>query len=266
MAIRQQPHVGGRDIAGVVESVGEAVAGIAVGDEVMASGWRTHAELALAPALLTFPKPSNCTFEEAAAIPTAGRSAAAALLERVGVRASDTVLVTAAGSGVGSFGVQIARAIGCRVVATAAPSKLARALDIGAHAAVDHYRPDLVDAIYVATDGEGVDVVLDHVGTPLWEAVMRVLKPWGRFVTTGVTAGHRVPLHLGQVFVRGLTITGVGRPTDAEIRVTLRRLLQLVEQGKVRPIVSEVLPFTEIARAHELMERSAFFGKIVLVP
>jgi NADPH2:quinone reductase len=266
MVIRQQPHIGGRDIAGVVESVGEQVRDLAVGDEVVASGWRAHAELALAPALLTFPKPASCSFPEAAAIPTAGRSAAAGLLERAHIRPGETVLVTAAGSGVGSFGVQIAAAKGCTVIATAAPGKLGRALELGAHAAVDHYQSDLVDAIYSATGGRGVDVVLDHVGTPLWEALFRVLAPNGRYVTTGVTGGHRVPLHLGQVFVRGLTITGIGRPTDAEIHETLRDLLAMVDTGTVRPIVSDVISFHDIARAHELMERSQFFGKIVLVP
>lgn len=266
MVIRQQPHIGGRDIAGEVESVGDRVDGFSVGDAVVASGWRTHAELALAPALLTFPKPQSCTFEEAAAIPTAGRSAAAALLERADAQPGEIVLVTAAGSGVGSFAVQIARARGCTVVATAGPKKLGKALDIGAHAAVDHYRPDLVDAIYSATGGRGVDVVIDHIGAPLWEALFQVLAPYGRFVTTGVTAGHRVPLHLGQVFVRGITITGLGRPTDAQIHDTMTNLLAMIEAGTVRPIVSEVLPLTEIARAHQLMERSEFFGKIVLVP
>jgi NADPH:quinone reductase-like Zn-dependent oxidoreductase len=266
MVIRQQPHIGGRDIAGVVESVGHAVIGIHAGDEVVASGWRAHAELALAPAALTFPKPPSCSFDEAAAIPTAGRSAAAGLLERAHVAENDTVLVTAAGSGVGSFGVQIARAMGCRVVATAAASKLGRALEIGAHSAVDHYRIDLVDAIYAATGGQGVDVVLDHVGAPLWDAVMQVLKPGGRFVTTGVTAGHRVSLHLGQVFVKGITITGIGRPTDPEIHQTMRTLLAMVDAGKVRPVVSAVIPFEDIRHAHDLMQRSEFFGKIVLVP
>lgn len=266
MVIRQQPHIGGRDIAGTIESVGDDVRDLSVGDEVVASGWRTHAELALAPALLTFPKPESCSFAEAAAIPTAGRSAAAGLLERARIQQGETVLVTAAGSGVGSFGVQIAKAHGCTVIATAAPNKLGRALDLGAAAAIDHYQPDLVDAIYAATGGRGVDVVLDHVGTPLWEALFRVLAPNGRYVTTGVTGGHRVPLHLGQVFVRGITITGVGRPAEAEIHETMKNLLRLVETGAVRPIVSEVIAFNDIARAHELMERSQFFGKIVLVP
>jgi NADPH2:quinone reductase len=266
MVIRQQPHIGGRDIAGVVERIGERVRNVEVGDAVVASGWRTHAELALAPAILTFPKPDKCTFEEAAAIPTAGRSAAAGLLERARIREGERVLVTAAGSGVGSFGVQIARAKGCTVIASAAPSKLGRALGIGAHAAVDHYRPDLVDAIYDATGGRGVDVVLDHVGTPVWDAAIRVLAPNGRFVTTGVTAGHRVSLHLGQVFVRGITITGIGRPTDAEIHETMRGVLDMIETGDIRPIVSDVIRFDDIARAHELMDRSEFFGKIVLVP
>ncbi|HEV8297878.1 MAG TPA: zinc-binding dehydrogenase [Acidimicrobiales bacterium] len=266
MVLRQVPHIGGRDVAGIVNAVGDGVRGVAIGDEVVASGWRTHAQLANARAVLTFPKPVSCSFEEAAAIPTAGRSAAAALLERVSIQAGETVLVTAAGSGVGSFGVQIARAVGCRVIATAGPAKLDQALALGAHVAIDHYRTDLVDAVFAATAGAGVDVVLDHIGTPLWDAVIRVLRPWGRYVTTGVTAGHRVPLHLGQVFVRGLTITGVGRPTDDQIAVTLRNLLAMVDARTVRPVVSEVVPLDQIARAHQLMERSAFFGKIVLAP
>lgn len=272
MAIRQQPHIGGRDIAGIVEAVGDGVTRFRPGDEVVATGWRTHAELAVTPERWVFPKPANITFEQAAAIPTAGRSAYQAMIERVHLAEGETVLVTAAGSGVGSFGVQIARASGCDVLATASVrvpqtvDKLARARELGARFAFDSHHEHLTRLILDATGGEGVDVVLDHVGTPLWDTCVAVLKPWGRYVTTGVTAGHRVNLHLGQVFVKGLTITGVGRPSEAEIAHTLRGLLAMVASGAVVPQVSAVFDLSEIRQAHELVESSDFFGKVILRP
>jgi len=270
MVIREQPHIGGRDIAGDVVAVGRDVTRVRVGDAVVASGSRTHSELAIAPEELTLPLPTNCSYERAAAIPTAGRSAYQALVERVHITEGETVLVTAAGSGVGSFGVQIARASGCTVIATASvhagasTDKLACAREIGALVALDSRRDDLAEAVMAATNGNGVDVVLDHVGTPLWGAVMRTLRPWGRYVTTGVTAGHRVDLHLGQVFVKGLTITGVGRPTDAQIRRTLVGLLSLVSSGDVDPRIAATFPLAQIGDAHALMASNDFFGKIVL--
>ena len=106
--------------------------------------------------------------------------------------------------------------------------------------------------------------MLDHVGTPLWASVIRTLRPWGRYVTTGVTAGHRVDLHLGQVFVKGLTITGVGRPTDAQIRRTLQGLLSLVAAGDVVATIAATFPLAQISDAHKLMASDDFFGKIVL--
>jgi NADPH:quinone reductase-like Zn-dependent oxidoreductase len=270
MVVREQPHIGGRDIAGDVVAIGAAVQHVAPGDRVVASGMRAHAELAIAPATLTLPLPANCSYEQAAAIPTAGRSAYQALVERVHITEGETVLVTAAGSGVGSFGVQIARASGCTVIATASVrpgarvDKLGAARKLGAHIALDSRRDDLADAVLDATNHAGVDVVLDHIGTPLWKSVMRTLRPWGRYVTTGVTAGHRVDLHLGQVFVKGLTITGVGRPTDHQIRRTLQGLLSLVASGEVVPSVAATFPLAEIADAHRMMESDDFFGKIVL--
>ena len=270
MELREPTYIGGRDIAGDVVAVGSDVRTVGVGDAVVASGVRAHAELAVAPATLTLLLPANCSYEQAAAIPTAGRSAYQALVERVHIAEGETVLVTAAGSGVGSFGVQIATASGCRVIATASVrpdstlDKLAEARALGAAVALDSRRDDLADAVLAATDGAGVDVVLDHVGTPLWKSVMRTLRPWGRYVTTGVTAGHRVDLHLGQVFVKGLTITGVGRPTDAQIRRTLEGLLSLVASGDVVPRIAASFPLAQIADAHRMMETDDFFGKIVL--
>ena len=267
MKLRWPQHVGGRDIAGVVEAVGSQVTSVAVGDRVVASGERTHATLSLAPAALTFPLPDGVSFEAGGATPTAGRSAHQALMEKAQIQSGETVLVMAAGSGVGSFGIQIARAVGCRVIATAGTEeKRVKAIELGAELAIDHYQDDIVAAVREATDGRGVDVVLDHVGTPVFAAAVRSLAPEGRFVTCGVTAGHMGELHLGQLFVKGITLMGVGRPDNPRIAATMRGLLAMIEVGQVAPVIAAVFSLEEIAEAHRLMESSEFFGKIVLVP
>ena len=267
MMLRWPQHVGGRDIAGVVEAVGEQVEAVAAGDRVVASGERTHATLALAPADLTFPLPDGISFEAGGATPTAGRSAHQALIEKAQIQSGETVLVMAAGSGVGSFGVQIARALGCRVITTAGTAeKRSKAVELGADLAIDHYNDDIVTAVRDATDGRGVDVVLDHVGTPVFAAAVRSLAPEGRFVTCGVTAGHLGELHLGQLFVKGVTLMGVGRPDNQRIAATMRGLLAIIGRGQVTPVIAAAFPLEEIAEAHRLMESSRFFGKIVLTP
>ncbi|MCQ3811582.1 MAG: zinc-binding dehydrogenase [Acidimicrobiia bacterium] len=267
MKLRWPQHVGGRDISGVVKAVGSQVRTVAVGDRVVASGERTHATLALAPADLTFPLPDGISFEAGGATPTAGRSAHQALIEKAQIQSGETVLVMAAGSGVGSFGIQIARAMGCRVIATAGTAeKRAQAIEMGAELAIDHYTDDIVDAVREATSGRGVEVVLDHVGTPVFAAAVRSLAPEGRFVTCGVTAGHIGELHLGQLFVKGITLMGVGRPDNQRIAATMRGLLAMIAQGQVTPEIAAVFHLEEIAEAHRLMESSEFFGKIVLAP
>ncbi|MGO4205198.1 zinc-binding alcohol dehydrogenase family protein [Rhodococcus sp. TAF43] len=264
------PHVGGRDMAGTVVAMGEEARRLrpelSVGDDVVAMGRRgAHCELAVAPASWTFPMPAGCSYEQAAAIPTAGRSAYDALVGRAAIRPGEDVLVFAGGSGVGSFGIQIARAAGCRVFTTVgSPEKRKRAVELGADAVIDHHNDDIVARVCDLTAGQGVDVVLDHVGAPVFSAAIRSLRPFGRYVTTGVTAGHLAELHLGRVFERGLSVLGVGRPDEQQVRETLTALLRLVERGSVTPEVFAVLPLEEISAAHELMESSGFFGKIVL--
>jgi NADPH2:quinone reductase len=263
------PYVGGRDIAGTIVEIGAEAAksfpALTVGSAVMAMGDRAHAELALAPALLTFPLPSGLDFVSAAALPTAGRTAYVAMMERLEVRPGEDVLVFAGGSGVGSFGIQIARAAGCRVITTVGSAeKQQKARDLGAHEAIDHYTEDVAARVKELTGGAGVHAVLDHVGTPVWDAAFASLRPFGRFVTTGVTAGHRVSLHLGQMFVKGTKFMGIGRAERPESRRQLLELIRLVERGQVKPVVHATFPLERIADAHRLMEASTFFGKIVL--
>jgi NADPH:quinone reductase-like Zn-dependent oxidoreductase len=263
-------HIGGRDVAGTVEALGPGVAasypGLEVGQPVVGVAVRSaHAELVAVPAALIFPLPETCTFEQAAAIPTAGRTAYDGLMNRGRLSSGETALVVAGSSGVGSFGVQIAKAGGARVITTVGSTlKAERAAAIGADAVIDHYAGDVALRLQELTDGRGVDVVLDPVGAATFPAAVRSLARDGRYVTTGVTAGHRVELHLGRVFERGLTVTGVGRPSTAQIRGVMLALLALVADGAVVPVVQAVLPLRQIADAHRMLEGSEVFGKIVL--
>jgi len=267
MKLRWPQHVGGRDVAGVVVEVGDSVGHVAVGDRVVASSERTHAELVLAPGSLTLALPEDVSFEAAGASPTAGRSAYAALVDKAKVTSTDTVLVIAAGSGVGSFGMQIALGTGCRVIATAGSSeKRQRALGMGADVVLDHYRDDLSQAVLAATDGRGVDVVLDHAGAPVFAACVDAMAPGGRFVSCGVTAGHRADIHLGKLFVKGLSLMGVGRPNDEEMRAHLSGLFEMIADRRVAPQIQATYSLDDIASAHDMLAGRDCFGKVVLTP
>jgi NADPH:quinone reductase len=257
------PHVLGGDFAGEVVSVGEGVDGFRVGDTVIANGRGGYAELAVARGERVYPLPRRCTFDEGATLPVAGLTAWQMVMNRARVLPGEAVLITAAGSGVSTFAIQLCRTLGARVITTASSEeKLEKARALGAEAGIDYTREDILERVRAFTDGEGVDVVLEHVGTPVWKACFESLKSGGRFVTCGVTAGHRVELHLGRVFSRGLAIMGVGRGTADDMRA----FLKVVGQGKVHGIVYRTFPLAEAAEAHRLMEASSFFGKLLLNP
>lgn len=261
------PAILGSDIAGEVVEVGAAVSTFRTGDRVVASGNGAYAQLAVAPAASTYSLPAGCTFEQGGALPTAGRTAYDAVMNRASVRAGEDVLVIAAASGVGSYALQLAKLSGARVIATAGTSeKLERATALGADCVINHYTEDIAERVLAFTGGVGVDVIIEQVGTPVWLACMKSLKPFGRLVTFGITAGHRFDLHLGRVSQLGLQIMGLGLPSEAERRETMRRLLRLVEQGRVLPAIDARYPLAQAAEAHRRMEDSAFFGKIVLLP
>lgn len=261
------PQVTGRDLAGRVVDVGERVAGFAVGDDVLALGTGAHAEYALAPALWTFPKPAEWSYVEAAALPTAARTAYDAVVNLAAVRPGDRVLVVAAGGAVGSFALQYAAHLGATVYATAGSADKRRlAEQHGAAAAFDHYADPLIDDLRAATDGAGVDVIVESVGGSLWSRLLSVLAPFGRIVTCGVTGGARSEIHLGRLMVQGWTIRGVGRPDRATVAAHLRGALELSLASGTRPIVSDVFPLRDAVAAHRHLESSAFFGRVVLEP
>jgi NADPH:quinone reductase-like Zn-dependent oxidoreductase len=283
------PHVLGSDVAGVVEAVGEAVAGVAPGDEVVVnpslgcgrcerclSGRENlcrrfailgehlpggQAERLAVPARNVLPKPARLSFEEAAAVPLTFTTAWHALVARAAVRPGEVVLVHAAGSGVGVAAVQIAKLLGARVVATAgSDAKLEKARALGADEVVNYERQDFVHEVKRLTDRRGVDVVFEHVGKKTWEGSILAAAPGGRIVTVGATTGYDPPTDLRHVFYRQLSILGSTMGTAGD----LLEVLRFVSEGRLRPVVDRVLPLDEARRAQELLVDRAQFGKIVL--
>ncbi|HET7752445.1 MAG TPA: zinc-binding dehydrogenase [Anaeromyxobacteraceae bacterium] len=285
------PHIPGSDVAGVVEEVGPGVTAVSRGDEVVLNpglscgrcrecllgndpGCRSYAilgehvsggyaELVAVPAVNVVPKPRNLSFDEAAAVPLVFLTAWHAIVVRANVRPGETVLVHAAGSGVGSAAVQIARLLGATVVATAGTDeKCRRALELGAQHAVNYEAVDFVQEVKKLTARRGVDVVFEHVGKKTWEKSLLALASGGRLVTVGATTGHDPPTDLRHVFYRRLSILGSTMGAKGELFDVLRFL----SEGKLRPVVDRVLPLSEAAAAQELLSSRAQFGKIVLNP
>jgi NADPH:quinone reductase-like Zn-dependent oxidoreductase len=283
------PLVPGSDGAGVVAAVGAGRQRVAVGDEVVLlpgvscrtcdacvagednlcleygilgeSRDGTCAEQIVVPAVNVAPKPKSLSFAEAAAVPLAFLTAWSMLVRRARLRAGETVLVHAGGSGVGSAAIQVARLLGATVFATAGgPAKVERARALGADLVVDHERQDFAEEVRAATGRRGVDVVFEHVGAATFERSMRCLARGGRLVTCGATTGGEVQVNLRALFFKNLALLGntMGPLADA------RRVVRLAGQGRLRPVIDRVLPFAQAGAAHELLEQRAVFGKVVL--
>ena len=285
------PHILGNDVAGVVREVGELVTWVAAGDEVMVQpgvscghceaclsgkdnfcreydiiGYRRdggYAELVAVPGVNIVPKPKLLSWEEAAALPLVTVTAWHMLVTRANVQPGETVLVHAAGSGVGSVAIQIAKLRGARVITTASSDeKLAHARELGADDTINYTQADWPTDFKRLTQRQGVDVVVEHTGAATWPGSISSLKTGGRLVTCGATSGFDARTDLRQVFYRHLNILGSFMGSKAELLAAMK----FVEQGKIRGIVDRVLPLSEARQAHELIESRAQFGKVVLKP
>jgi NADPH:quinone reductase-like Zn-dependent oxidoreductase len=173
------------------------------------------------------------------------------------------VLVSAAGSGVGSSGIQVARRAGARIITSAgSDEKLERARALGADVGINYSREDLTAAVLDATDGRGVDLVLEHVGGEVFGKSLAAVATGGRVVVCGGHAGEVVPLDLIELFRHEWSVIGCARASEAE----LRTVIELVGRGELEPVVSHRFGLAEAAGAHELMERRGHFGKVLLQP
>ena len=273
----------GSDGAGEVLSVGSgadpALAGGAVvinpsldwGDDDAAQGrdFRilghpddgTYAQLIRVPARNVHPKPAALSFAEAAAIPLAALTAYRAVVSRARVRVGETVLVTGIGGGVSTFALQIAAHLGARVLVTSgSDAKLARARELGAAGGANYRTQDWAREILSQCARGGPDVVIDSVGGDTFARAVEILRPGGRIANYGATTGPVKDFVLRSLFWKQATVLGTTMGSPREFAA----MLELYDQGGLRPVVDRVFPLAEAAAAHRRMEDAGQFGKIVL--
>jgi len=285
------PHILGCDVAGVVREVGELVTWVKPGDEVMVHpgvscghcdaclsgndnlcreydmiGYRRnggYAELVAVPGVNVFLKPANLKWEEAAALPLVTVTVWHMLVTRASIRPGEDILVHAAGSGVGSIAIQLAKLLGARVITTASTdAKLAKARALGADDVINYTNNDWPKEVRKLTERRGVDVVIEHTGSATWPGSISSLKNNGRLVTCGATSGYDARTDLRQVFYRHLTILGSFMGSKAELLAAMK----FVERGKIRAVVDRTFPLSDAREAHIHLENREQFGKILLLP
>ena len=262
----------GLEIAGEVEALGADVSELAVGDRVMGIvGGGGYAEYVVVHARTLARIPEGTSFADAAAIPEAFLTAWDAMVAQGRLSSGETVLVHAAGSGVGTAAVQIAKAIGARPLGTMrTPQKVGRARELGLKDGIVVEGAKFADEVLARTGGRGVDVVLELVGGAYVAQDLLCLAPRGRLVVVGTMGGGRVELDLAMLMRKRGELRGTmlrSRPLEEKIlagQALQRHLVPLFESAVLRPVVDRVLPLARAADAHRLMQNNDAFGKLVL--
>jgi NADPH:quinone reductase-like Zn-dependent oxidoreductase len=289
------PHILGSDIAGEVAEIGEYVGGYTpgfkVGQRVLVAPMHFcghcvkcvaglqnqcreftvlgngvdggNCELIAVPAASVIPIPDTLDFNQAASVPLVFVTAWHMLVGLAAVRPGQTVLVLGASSGVGIAAIQIAKMFHCRVITTAGDAaKLEKARSLGADYGINHYQQKISEEVRKITNKEGVDIVVEHVGAATWDESIRSLRSGGKLVTCGATTGPTVGLDLRHLFARQLSLLGSYMGTMSE----LYEVLGHVFAGRLKPVVDRAFPLSEIRAAHEYLEKSQMFGKVILNP
>jgi NADPH:quinone reductase-like Zn-dependent oxidoreductase len=256
-------HPRGRDVAGVIESVGANVIGLMPGDEVMGIAEGSFAELAVGRADLLVPKPARLSFEEAAAAPISGLTALQAIRDVARVRPGQRVLVIGAGGGVGTLAVQVAKAFGAHVTGVGSTSKLELIRSVGADEVIDYTREPLEDS-----KGRW-DAIVDTAGRRPVRVLRRLLSPNGTLAIVGGEGGGRLTGGFFRQILRAPLLSVFGkrrlRPvTSTEIGEDLRALAELIENGDVTPVVGRTYPLVDAAEAIRHLERGHAAGKVVV--
>jgi NADPH:quinone reductase-like Zn-dependent oxidoreductase len=285
------PHIPGSDIAGEIVEVGEYVTGFQAGQRVLLAPMHfcNHCEQCVAgrqnmcreftvlgnavdggnceliaiPAVNVIPIPDSLGFNEAASVPLVFLTAFHMLTGRASIRPGQTVMVLGANSGVGIAAIQIAKLYNATVIATAGDEhKMQKARDLGADFVINHYQQKISEEVRRITNKAGVDIVLEHVGQATWNESMKCLKPGGTLVTCGATTGSEVGIELRFLFSRQMSLLGSYMGTMGE----LYEVLKHVFGGRLKPVVDRTFPLKDVRAAHEYMEDSRMFGKVVLNP
>lgn len=266
-----ESEIPGLECAGVVERFADDVEGWSVGDPVMALlAGGGHAEKVVVPAGQLMRIPSGLSFPEAAALPEAALTSWTNLMVEGNLSAGRPVLIVAAASGIGTFACQLARAAGARVLAAGRDrERLERLRDLGADS-LFILDEDLPRRIREATDGRGVDLVLDLAGGPALGDRLKAVTRCGRYVLVGILAGSEASIDLGDLLKRRIRLQGSvlrSRPR-AEKAALIKAFSDFAASrwatGELRPVVDRVLPLAHVAEAYDTMARGSLFGKLVL--
>lgn len=283
------PHIGGSDIAGVVEACGDGVDGPAPGTRVLVNpslwcggcDWCLKgeeslctsykiigehvnggfAEFAAVPAANAMPIPDDLSFEEAAAVPLVYQTAWRGLVSRGKLQAGEYLLVTGASGGVSTAAIQIAKHVGATVFAvTSGPDKADRVRALGADHVIDRLESDFSKEVWKATEKRGVDMAFDSVGEAVWPDLLRSLARDGRLVSYGATSGAAGQVEIRLTFWKQLQIIGTTMSSVSEFK----QVMSLVFEKKLRPVIDVVWPLERARDAHQRLEAGQQFGKIVL--
>lgn len=266
------PKAAGIEFAGVVAQVGAGISNVREGDRVMGHGWGGQAEFVLADFRAIMPVPQALSWVEAAAFPNVFITAHDALVTNGQFKAGDTVLVNAASSGVGLAAIQIAAQMGAKQVLATSRSadKIARLQAYGVDCAIDLSAESQLEAVMLATNCRGVDVIVDSVGGTVFESNLKSLAVKGRLVNLGRMGSSTAQMDLSELWLKRLHLIGVTFRTRTEeerlacIQACARDVLPLLADGRIKLPVDRVYAINDVAKAHAYMETNQHFGKIVL--
>lgn len=267
------PFIPGAEIGGVVRAVGDGVEGFAPGDRVFASnGLGGFGEVALAPASDTFALPDGMSFAEGAALPIIYPTSYAGLVDRGQLQAGETLLVHAAAGGVGIAAVQIGKALGARVIATAGgPDKLEIARANGADEGIDYRSEDFVARVKELTDGRGADVIYDSVGGDIFDQSLKCIAWNGRLVVIGFASGRIPEVKANRILLKNIAVTGLHWGAHAKhdpqrMREVFAALLELYAAGKIKPVIYRKYALDDVADALQELASRKTHGKVIIEP
>jgi NADPH:quinone reductase-like Zn-dependent oxidoreductase len=259
---KPKAYVRGMDVAGTVEAIGKNVTQFQAGDDVFGTCDGAFAEYACARADTVAPKPANLTFEQAAAVPTSALAALQALRDAGGIRAGQKVLIVGASGGVGLFAVQIAKSFGAEVTGVCSTAKVNMVRAIGADHVVDYTQGDFTRS------GQRYDLILDMGGSRSLSDLRRVLRPAGTLVLVSADGGNRLLGGMGrwiQALVMSPFVSHTLRPlSSTPNEADLQLLKEIIEAGKVTPVVDRTYPLSQVADAVRYVSEGRTRGKIVI--
>lgn len=288
------PHISGSDAAGVVVEAGSDVVRLKVGDRIVShsnmscrvcdlctSGreydcndrliwgfqtgplWGSFCQYSHLPEVNIAKIPDNVSFDDAAAVSMVGMTAWHMLIGRAKIRPGQTVLIMGGTSGIGMVGIQIAKLYGCDVIATAGnKEKMDKCLELGADHVVNHREADWYKKVREITKKQGVDVVFEHIGKSTFPQEVSLLKNGGTLVATGATTGYDSTIDLRYLFFKGTNLLGSTQGTKAE----LEQVIYWTSKGKIKPLIGQLLPFSDMVKGHVMMANGDQMGKIVTTP